>query len=104
MLAISVPRFIVISAKSAIKWPALSWVQLTSAPPTDWNGDIQCVTRWSKFGMSWRGEPLEPDHGGPARLLVPHLYPWKLAKWITRLQLLDADRPDAAPARPRGGP
>jgi DMSO/TMAO reductase YedYZ molybdopterin-dependent catalytic subunit len=38
------------------------------------------------------GEPLEPDHGGPARLLVPHLYFWKSAKWIRRLQLLDSDQ------------
>jgi DMSO/TMAO reductase YedYZ molybdopterin-dependent catalytic subunit len=36
--------------------------------------------------------PLEPDHGGPARLLVPHLYLWKSAKWIRRLELLDADQ------------
>jgi DMSO/TMAO reductase YedYZ molybdopterin-dependent catalytic subunit len=37
-------------------------------------------------------EPLEPDHGGPARLLVPHLYLWKSAKWIRRLQVLDSDQ------------
>jgi DMSO/TMAO reductase YedYZ molybdopterin-dependent catalytic subunit len=37
------------------------------------------------------GTPLEPDHGGPARLLVPHLYLWKSAKWIQRLELLDHD-------------
>jgi DMSO/TMAO reductase YedYZ molybdopterin-dependent catalytic subunit len=36
--------------------------------------------------------PLEPDHGGPARLLVPHLYLWKSAKWIRRLQVLDSDQ------------
>lgn len=38
------------------------------------------------------GAPLEPDHGGPARLLVPHLYLWKSAKWISRLELLEGDR------------
>jgi DMSO/TMAO reductase YedYZ molybdopterin-dependent catalytic subunit len=37
------------------------------------------------------GEPLEADHGGPARLLVPHLYLWKSAKWINRLEILEAD-------------
>jgi DMSO/TMAO reductase YedYZ molybdopterin-dependent catalytic subunit len=37
------------------------------------------------------GGPLEPDHGGPARLLVPHLYLWKSAKWVRRLELLDHD-------------
>jgi DMSO/TMAO reductase YedYZ molybdopterin-dependent catalytic subunit len=35
------------------------------------------------------GEPLAPEHGGPARLLVPHLYFWKSAKWVRRLQFLD---------------
>ena len=37
------------------------------------------------------GAPLEPDHGGPARLLVPHLYLWKSAKWIRRLEILAGD-------------
>ncbi len=98
------------------------------------------MTRWSKFGMDWRGvdvrrliaraqpaasagyllahcyggyttnlplsdvmehpaliafeadgAPLEADHGGPARLLVPHLYLWKSAKWVQRLEILEHD-------------
>lgn len=39
------------------------------------------------------GKPLPPGHGGPVRLLVPHLYFWKSAKWVTRLELLARDRP-----------
>jgi DMSO/TMAO reductase YedYZ molybdopterin-dependent catalytic subunit len=39
------------------------------------------------------GRPLAPEHGGPARLLVPHLYFWKSAKWVNRLELLASDRP-----------
>jgi DMSO/TMAO reductase YedYZ molybdopterin-dependent catalytic subunit len=39
------------------------------------------------------GEPLTPEHGWPARLLVPHLYLWKSAKWVRGLTLLDADVP-----------
>jgi DMSO/TMAO reductase YedYZ molybdopterin-dependent catalytic subunit len=39
------------------------------------------------------GKPLPRGHGGPVRLLVPHLYFWKSAKWVTRLELLDRDRP-----------
>ncbi|WP_169582593.1 MULTISPECIES: sulfite oxidase-like oxidoreductase [Microbacterium] len=39
------------------------------------------------------GEPLDPEHGGPARLLVPHLYFWKSAKWVKGLELMDADAP-----------
>jgi DMSO/TMAO reductase YedYZ molybdopterin-dependent catalytic subunit len=39
------------------------------------------------------GEPLEPEHGGPARLLVPHLYFWKSAKWVRGLTLTVQDEP-----------
>ena len=49
-------------------------------------------------GKAWvvtehEGEPLPREHGGPARLLVPHLYLWKSAKWLTRIELLDYDHP-----------
>ena len=39
------------------------------------------------------GEPLTPDHGAPLRLVVPHLYFWKSAKWVTGLEFMAADRP-----------
>lgn len=42
---------------------------------------------------SWQGEPLARDHGGPVRLVVPHLYFWKSAKWIREIHLLEADSP-----------
>jgi DMSO/TMAO reductase YedYZ molybdopterin-dependent catalytic subunit len=49
-------------------------------------------------GQAWiayefGGEPLAPEHGGPARLLVPHLYFWKSAKWVRRVEVLDNDQP-----------
>src|SRR5581483_1672563 len=111
--------------------PTVKWEVLMAEPQVDWSGDIHCVTRWSKFGMTWRGvsvaplleragvhddathvlahsyggyttnmplsdlvehpaliayeadgEPLAREHGGPVRLLVPHLYLWKSAKWL----------------------
>ncbi len=40
---------------------------------------------------SYEGEPLAPEHGGPARLLVPHLYFWKSAKWVRGLRLLSEE-------------
>jgi DMSO/TMAO reductase YedYZ molybdopterin-dependent catalytic subunit len=47
-------------------------------------------SRTSRTGRRGRvrydGEPLEPEHGGPARLLVPHLYFWKSAKWVRGLR------------------
>jgi DMSO/TMAO reductase YedYZ molybdopterin-dependent catalytic subunit len=49
-------------------------------------------------GKAWvvyefEGEPLEDEHGGPARLLVPHLYLWKSAKWVRGLTLTVDDEP-----------
>ena len=118
----------------------LDWAALRAEPHVDWEGDIHCVTRWSKFSMRWRGlavapllqraglspdagfllaesrtgyttnlpladvldhpalvafeadgAPLKPEHGGPMRLLVPHLYFWKSAKWLSRLRVLEHD-------------
>jgi DMSO/TMAO reductase YedYZ molybdopterin-dependent catalytic subunit len=39
------------------------------------------------------GAPLEPEHGGPARLVVPHLYFWKSAKWVRGLRIVERDQP-----------
>ena len=46
---------------------------------------------WIAF--RYDGADLEPEHGGPARLLVPHLYLWKSAKWVRGIELLDHDEP-----------
>jgi len=117
-----------------------TWEQLKALPIEDIHTDIHCVTRWSKFGTSWRGvsldtlfkdidtsnkyvmahsyggyttnmpladllggkawiafefdgKDLEPEHGGPARLLIPHLYFWKSAKWIRGLRMHSHDDP-----------
>ena len=130
-----------LTVDGAVEEPfTLGWAELTAEPMTDWGGDVHCVTRWSKFGMSWRGvavwpllararpmsdagfllaesvggyttnlplsdvrdhpalialaadgAPLEREHGGPVRLLVPHLYLWKSAKWLARLHVLAED-------------
>ncbi|MGH2796635.1 MAG: sulfite oxidase-like oxidoreductase [Thermoleophilaceae bacterium] len=53
--------------------------------------DLTGGKAWIAFGYD--GEPLEPEHGGPARLLVPHLYFWKSAKWVRGLRLQDEDEP-----------
>jgi DMSO/TMAO reductase YedYZ molybdopterin-dependent catalytic subunit len=42
---------------------------------------------------SWQGKPLSRDHGGPVRLVIPHLYLWKSAKWISGIDFLGADKP-----------
>lgn len=45
------------------------------------------------FAHCWAGQPLERRHGGPVRLVVPHLYFWKSPKWVTRIEFLREDRP-----------
>lgn len=119
-----------------------TWDQLQALPRSSYNGDIHCVTTWSKFnttfggvsldtllevvrpmpgatdvvatattgyttnlpiddvldGKAWivwefGGRPLAGEHGGPVRMLVPHLYFWKSTKWITRIDFLDHDEP-----------
>jgi DMSO/TMAO reductase YedYZ molybdopterin-dependent catalytic subunit len=119
-----------------------TWQDLRTMPESRYEGDIHCVTTWSKLatnftgvsldaffdqvvvgpqaafalatsstgyttnlplsdlrgGKAWlvwahEGKDLSPDHGGPVRLLVPHLYFWKSAKFIAKLTLLDRDEP-----------
>jgi len=53
--------------------------------------DVTGGKAWIAF--DYDGEPLDPEHGGPARLLVPHLYFWKSAKWVRGIALLDEDQP-----------
>ncbi|HYC30985.1 MAG TPA: sulfite oxidase-like oxidoreductase, partial [Gemmatimonadales bacterium] len=45
------------------------------------------------LALSHNGDPLTPEHGGPVRLLVPHLYLWKSAKWVKGFELLEEDYP-----------
>ena len=120
-----------------LRW---TWEQFLALPSEKVTRDIDCVTKWSKLGTTWRGvsvdtllggvetsaehvlafcdggyttnlpledvtggkawvayaydgEPLEPEHGRPARLLVPHLYFWKSAKWVRGMRLLSHDEP-----------
>jgi DMSO/TMAO reductase YedYZ molybdopterin-dependent catalytic subunit len=118
-----------------------SWDEAHALPQSKYEGDIHCVTTWSKLGtwfegvsldvflavakplptasfilatsttgyttnlpladisdgkawVAWshEGKPLSAEHGGPVRLLVPHLYFWKSAKWVTRITFMDHDQ------------
>ncbi len=42
---------------------------------------------------AWEGAPLTTEHGGPVRLVVPHLYFWKSAKWLQRIEFAGGDKP-----------
>jgi DMSO/TMAO reductase YedYZ molybdopterin-dependent catalytic subunit len=59
----------------------------TNLPLTDVTGGRAWIA------PTYDGTPLPPEHGGPARLVVPHLYFWKSAKWVRRIELLTSDRP-----------
>lgn len=59
----------------------------TNVPVKDLTGGQAMVA------LAYDGRPIPPDHGGPARLLVPHLYFWKSAKWVNGLQFTQRDEP-----------
>ena len=73
--------------------PEASFVLATSTTGYTTNLPLADLTG-GKAWVVWthEGKPLPIDHGGPVRLLVPHLYFWKSAKWVTRLTLLDHDQ------------
>jgi DMSO/TMAO reductase YedYZ molybdopterin-dependent catalytic subunit len=53
--------------------------------------DVRGGKAWVAYEFD--DEPLHPEHGGPARLLVPHLYFWKSAKWVRGIELRQDDQP-----------
>lgn len=58
------------------------------------NLPIDDLTRPANLlALEHNGAPLTPEHGGPVRLVVPHLYFWKSAKWIRGLEFLEEDYP-----------
>ena len=59
----------------------------TNVPVADLTGGKAWIA------TSYDSKPLHPEHGGPARLLVPHLYFWKSAKWVRELRLMERDTP-----------
>jgi DMSO/TMAO reductase YedYZ molybdopterin-dependent catalytic subunit len=74
--------------------PTASYVLARSSTGYTTNLPLADVTG-GKAWVVWdyEAKPLPVEHGGPARLLVPHLYFWKSAKWVSGLQLLDHDEP-----------
>jgi DMSO/TMAO reductase YedYZ molybdopterin-dependent catalytic subunit len=74
--------------------PEAAFVLATSTTGYTTNLPLEHV-RGGRAWIVWshEGKPLPREHGGPVRLLVPHLYFWKSAKWVTRLTLLQHDRP-----------
>jgi len=59
----------------------------TNVPLADFAAPQAIVAR------RWQGKELSPEHGGPARVVIPHLYFWKSAKWISGIEFIGADKP-----------
>ncbi len=59
----------------------------TNLPTTDVRNGKALVA------LKYDGMPITADHGGPARLLVPHLYFWKTDKWVNAIQFITEDTP-----------
>jgi DMSO/TMAO reductase YedYZ molybdopterin-dependent catalytic subunit len=74
--------------------PAATYVVEESTTRYRTNLPIEDVTG-GKAWIVWEheGKPLTREHGGPVRMIVPHLYFWKSAKWISKITLLDHDQP-----------
>lgn len=73
---------------SALYAMVLSYGGYTTNVPL---ADLRGGKAWIAYEFD--GQPLRPEHGGPARLLIPHLYFWKSAKWVRGLQLQVRDEP-----------
>lgn len=72
--------------------PEAAYVLATSTTGYTTNLPLADITD-GKAWVVWTfgGQPLSPAHGGPVRLLVPHLYFWKSAKWVSGIEVLDHD-------------
>jgi DMSO/TMAO reductase YedYZ molybdopterin-dependent catalytic subunit len=80
--------------EAARPMPGAAYVMARSHTGYTTNLPLEDVTggkAWVVWGVN--GGPLPDVHGGPARLLVPHLYFWKSAKWVSGLHLMDHDEP-----------
>src|SRR5215813_12298123 len=88
-----------------LKWPVLHYGSVPRFDPARWDFRVSGLVNtpvkltWEEFSRLPRvathhdGQPLEPDHGYPLRLIVPHLYAWKSVKWVRGLEFLERDVP-----------
>ncbi|GMA16701.1 sulfite oxidase-like oxidoreductase [Deinococcus metallilatus] len=74
--------------------PAARYVMEHSVGGYTTNLSLEDFTRPENLlAHTFGGEPLAPEHGGPLRLVVPHLYFWKSAKWLDGLEFMATDKP-----------
>jgi DMSO/TMAO reductase YedYZ molybdopterin-dependent catalytic subunit len=74
--------------------PEARFVMVHADPGYTTNVPLADLMRDNVILADWHApEPLTPEHGAPLRLIVPHLYAWKSAKWVRGLEFLERDRP-----------
>jgi DMSO/TMAO reductase YedYZ molybdopterin-dependent catalytic subunit len=74
--------------------PDAAYVLVHAEPDYTTNLPLTALDRdQNLLATHFEGEPLVPEHGGPVRLVVPHLYFWKSAKWVTGFEVLEEDWP-----------
>lgn len=74
--------------------PPTQWLLAQSFDGYDTNVPIaDLVGGKAMIATRFDGAPIPAEHGGPARLLVPHLYFWKSAKWLRSIDIVESDRP-----------
>jgi DMSO/TMAO reductase YedYZ molybdopterin-dependent catalytic subunit len=74
--------------------PEARYVMVHADPGYTTNVPLADLMRDNVLFAHWHApEPLTPEHGAPLRLIVPHLYAWKSAKWVRGLAFMDRDRP-----------
>ncbi len=70
------------------------WVMIGSSTGYTTNLPIEDLLReFTLIAYEYEKKPITPEHGGPIRLLVPHLYFWKSAKWVSSINFIDEDKP-----------
>jgi DMSO/TMAO reductase YedYZ molybdopterin-dependent catalytic subunit len=73
--------------------PGARYVMVHADPGYTTNVPLEDLLRDNVLFADWHApEPLTPEHGGPLRLVVPHLYAWKSAKWVRGLEFMEHDR------------
>ena len=85
-------KFSDLAALAGVK-PEATHVMFSSFDGYTTNLDLPCCMDDDVLLMhSWQGQPLDGEHGGPVRMLVPKRYLWKSAKWVKQIEFLSQDR------------
>lgn len=72
-------------------WPVLDLGEQPNIPLQDWRLEVGGLVD-NPFTLTWEGQPLPREHGGPCRIITSRLYAWTGTKWIRKIEFLAHDR------------